>query len=66
MNPLQITITPTMICFKELPDYMANKFHDEYGLLWNDKSREYYITSDPANLYKIILSLSYEYDIEVN
>lgn len=66
MNPLQVTATPTMICFKDLPEELANNFHDEYELKWHEKRKEYYITGTPACLYNVILSLSYTYDIEIS
>ena len=66
MNPLQITATPTMLSFKELPEELANKFHDEYKLKWNAKQHEYYVSGTPEELYKIILKLSYTYDIEIS
>ena len=66
MNPLQITATPTMLSFKELPEELANKFHEEIELKWNTKRREYYVSGTPEKLYKTILKLSYTYDIEIS
>lgn len=66
MQPLQITMTPTMLSFKELPEELANNFYDDYELKWSTKSREYYISGTPENLYKALLKLSYTYDIEIS
>ena len=64
MLPLQITLTPTMISFKHLPDELANKFYDDFDIKWNEKGYYYYKGSE-KELYKILLNLSYTYDIEI-
>jgi hypothetical protein len=60
---LEITLTPTLLAFRNLDDETANKLHD-YGLQWNDKNK-YHIRGDEKTLFKILLKLSYTYDIEI-
>lgn len=64
MLPITITLTPTMITFKELTDEMHLKLFDGYGLEHSPKGY-YFIKGKPAELYKILLELSYTYDLEV-
>lgn len=64
MLPLQITITPTMLTFKELSDELANEVHDKIGIKWNEKGY-YYLKGNPQDLYKALLTLSYTYDMEI-
>ena len=61
---LTITITPTMLTFKDLTDGLANRLHSEIGLKWHYKGY-YYIEGDEKLLYKTLLQLSYTYDIEI-
>lgn len=61
---LTITITPTMLTFKDLTDGMANKLHNEIGLKWYYKGY-YYIDGTETELFKALLKLSYTYDIEI-
>ena len=61
---LTITITPTMLTFKNLDEETANKLHDEVGLKWNEKGY-YFVKGDGFHLYKMLLQLSYTYDIEI-
>ena len=62
---LEITITPTMLTFKNLTDEMANKLHDAHNLKWSDKGY-YYIQGNEKELFKTLLSLAYTYDIELS
>lgn len=64
MLPLTITLTPTMITFKHLPDELANKFYDDFEIQWNVKNG-YYFKGSEKELYKVLLKLSYTYDIEI-
>lgn len=64
MLPLTITLTPTMITFKHLSDELANKFYDDYEIEWNEKNG-YFVKGSEKELYKILLNLSYTYDIEI-
>ena len=61
---LTINITPTMLTFKHLTDEMANKLYDEIGIKWNEKGY-YFIKGDEKELFKLLLKLSYTYDIEL-
>ena len=61
---LTITITPTMLTFKDLTDGLANRLHSEIGLKWCDKGY-YFVEGDEKHLFKTLLKLSYTYDIEI-
>lgn len=61
---LTITITPTMLTFKDLSDSLANHLHAYIGIKWCDKGY-YYLEGDEKLLYKTLLQLSYTYDIEI-
>ena len=61
---LTITITPTMLTFKDLTDETANILNDAYGLEWCDKGY-YFIKGNEKHLFKTLLKLSYDYDIEL-
>lgn len=61
---LTITMTPTMLTFKDLPEEQANTFYDEFELKWSEKGY-YYVKGTPEQLYKLLLKLSYDYDIEL-
>ena len=60
---LTITITPTMLVFNELSDEMHAQLKEVYGLKHNGK--DFFIKEQPEKLYKILLQLSYTYDIEI-
>ena len=61
---LTITLTPTMITFKDLDDETANTLYDTLEIKWSDKEY-YYMKGTPEQLYKALLKLSYTYDIEM-
>lgn len=63
MLPLKVTLTPTMITFENLPDEVAEKIKE--GDVKHNLRNGYYIQADPKTLYKILLDLSYNYDIEI-
>lgn len=60
---LSITITPTMLTFKELTEEQRKQMK-EYELQYNEKGY-YYIKGKPNELYKALLKLSYTFDIEI-
>ena len=60
---LTITITPTMLTFKNLSDELHGELKEVYGMKFNGK--DFYIKGNPQDLYKILLQLSYTYDIEL-
>lgn len=64
MLPLTINLTPTMITFKNLPDEVHLKLFDVYDIEAHPKGY-HFIKGKPAELYKILLELSYTYDLEV-
>lgn len=66
MLPLQITITKSSIFFKDLPDevYTAiKKHHPELELTLKGNHAIY---DKPEKLYKILIDLSYTYDLEIS
>ena len=65
MNPLQITITPTMLTFHEVPDEVLVKLVERYVIDVNGKGR-HYIKGTPEQLFKALLELSYSYDLEIS
>lgn len=64
LNPIKINVTPTMLVFKGLTDEESNVLYDEIGIKWSDKGY-YYIKGNEKELYKVILKLSYKYDLEI-
>ena len=61
---LEITITPTALHFPSLSDEVYNKLRAEYVLVESKKG--YAITGSPHELFKVLLALSYTYDIELS
>lgn len=64
MLPLKITITPSMLVFNELTETGHLHLIDDLNLLYNDKDH-YFLKGEQKELYKILLKLSYTYDIEL-
>ena len=63
---LVINLTPTMLTFKDLSDEMFSTmmFIEKLELKYNDRGY-YYIEGTGEELYKILLKLTYNYDIEL-
>ena len=61
---LTITLTPTMLTFKDLTEEQANALHEPLELKWSRKGY-YYMKGTPEQLYKTLLNLTYTYDIEL-
>lgn len=60
---LTITITPTALYFRELSDELFLKFNKLYNL--EESRKGWCIKGTEAQLFKILLKLSYDYDIEL-
>ena len=61
---LTVTLTPTMIVFENLDDETAEKLDVAVDVKIND-SGQYYAKGNPTELYKVLLHLTYTYDIEL-
>lgn len=63
---ITINLTPTMLTIKDLTDEMFAKlmFIEKLELKYDDKGY-YYIKGTEEELYKILLKLTYTYDIEL-
>lgn len=61
---LQVTLTPTMITFKDLTDEQHDLLKG-FEMEYNDKGY-YFIKGTPKELYKTLLKLSYTFDMEVS
>lgn len=63
---ITINLTPTMLTIKDLTDEMFTKlmFVEKLKLKYDDKGY-YYIKGTGEELYKILLKLTYTYDIEL-
>lgn len=64
MLPLNITVTPTALVFNHLSDTGHIKLVNELNLVYNEKGY-FFKKGTPEELYKLILKLSYDYDIEI-
>ena len=64
---LSITITPSMLTFKEINNEMYEVIKKKYhkGIFYNGNN-EAVVRDTPENLYKLLLALSYVYDIEIS
>ena len=63
---LKLFITPTSIIFEDLTEDLFQELTDKHNLDFIIEEDEYKIEDEPQNLYKLILKLSYDYDIEIN
>ena len=61
---LTITLTPTMITFKDIEDSAAADIPGEFEVKWSEKGY-YYVKGTPEQLYRLLLHLSYKYDVEL-
>lgn len=61
---LHITITPTALWFTDLDGEMLDKITPYVDLEISHKGG-YCVKGTPADLYKILVKLSYEFDIEL-
>lgn len=64
MLPVNITITPTALVFNNLSGTGHIDLVNELNLTYNDKGY-YFIKGSEKELFKILLKLSYDYDIEI-
>lgn len=62
---LTITITPTGLFLDDLSDELYKEI-SVYCELTHYKGRTFAIYNTPEKLYKTLLKLSYQYDIELN
>lgn len=60
---LKITLTPTRLYFKELSDEM--QINLQFAVDLHHDKQGFYAEGDAQHLYKILLNLSYVYDIEI-
>lgn len=63
MLPIQITLTPTMVTFENLEENVAENI--EHGEVKINEHGKYYVKGDEKTLFKLLLELSYNYDIEI-
>lgn len=61
---LQICLTPAMIIFRTPTSEHQEMLKERYQAERNVKG-DLFIKSSPQQLYKILLELSYEYDMEI-
>ncbi len=64
MLPVNITVTPTTLIFNNLSDTGHLNLVNELKLAYNDKGY-FFKKGTPEELFKVILKLSYDYDIEI-
>ena len=63
---LDITLTPTAVWFNNLSDdelFNLCKEYDSYEFKVNEKG--VYVPGYPQKLYKLLLDLTYKYDVEL-
>lgn len=63
---LHITMTATALYFNDLSDELYEVLTNEYGLEENITRKGHHISGSHAELYKVLLKLSYVYDIELS
>ena len=61
---LSITLTPSMLVFGDVPDELVEGLKGDFEIKVNEKG--YYIKGKPQELYKVLLQLTYTYDIELS
>ena len=64
MLPVNITITPTSLVFNNLSDTGHINLVNELKLDYNVKGY-FFLKGKPEELFKVLLKLSYDYDIEI-
>lgn len=62
---LTVNLTPTMVTFKSLSTEQVESFSKDYELKYDSQGRYYYVRDTPQKLYKLLLDLTYDYDIEL-
>lgn len=63
---LNITMTAGALYFNDLSDELYNTLKGDYNLEANITRKGHHINGTPHELYKILLKLSYVYDIELS
>lgn len=62
---LTIVITPTALNFPTLTDELHTALARDYDIREKDNGKGHKINGTPEQLFKIMLKLSYTYDIEL-
>ncbi len=62
---LNITITPTAIYFNNLTDDLRTDIKKRYPDLTLTPKGKYAVIDKPEKLFRVILELSYTYDLEI-
>ena len=63
---LNITITPTALYFENLSDKLYEVLKSNYHLnIIVDEKGRYLVKGTPEQLFKVMIKLSYDYDIEL-
>lgn len=62
---LTIKVTPTAIYFKDLSNEIFSSLTEDLMLDLQKSPKGYCIVDEPKNLYKILVKISYTYDIEL-
>jgi len=60
---IKISIAPGSLFFVKLSPSVERVVRESYNLQWNGK--RHFIKGEPDELYKVLLTLSYTYDIEL-
>lgn len=63
---LQLFIKDNEIVFQNIDNEFMHHLQWKYGIEFDEEDGEYKIKEKPEWLYKLILKLSYDYDIEIN
>ena len=63
---LNITMTAGALYFNDLSDELYSTLKEEYNLEENITRKGHHINGNAHELYKILLKLSYVYDIELS
>lgn len=64
MLPISITITPTSLVFNQLADSGHIDLVEKLNLVYHEKGY-YFLKGSEKELFKVLLKLSYDYDIEI-
>lgn len=63
---LDITLTPTAVWFNNLSDDELFNLCKEYDSFeFRSNERGVYVPANPQKLYKLLLDLTYKYDVEL-